>query len=533
MRSIKRIALAGTCVAGLLLTPVAAHAATTDTTSTTDTATTNAASLPPDSALSVLNVLTHTTSPGSHAYYISPTGDDSNPGTKDAPFKTLMRAQAAASSGDVVYIRGGVYNDFTIPETNNPFEDVYHYVNPIYKSGITYEAYPGDPRPVFDFSNVPTDQRVAAFYIQTNVTDVNFVGFDVTGVKVGAQKQSEAFRISGGANFVDMAAYGNEANGFYYTMDGTGVVLNSDSHDNIGPTATAAGNTDGFGAHAKNVWFIGDRSWHNSDDGFDSISSHGRVAYIDDWSFDMHGNQNGIGDQNGFKVGGFAYATSGLPDPIPLHTVIDSLAADNGANNFYANHQPGQSAYWINNTGYKPGYGADFNMLERVSPTSPDNIAGYREVLHNNLAFTGPLTMNDNTPAANETNNSWTLNGGLDLTASDFESLDMQQLTAPRKADGSLPDVNFLKPVAGSAAQKAGLGYLADKGDVYATLQKLVGVYAQSGDIDDQGIADSLVSKLQEHELGAFTNELGAQSGKHVSAYAAETLTLVAGALTA
>ncbi|MGA0567960.1 right-handed parallel beta-helix repeat-containing protein [Rathayibacter sp. KR2-224] len=521
MRSAKRIAIAGTCVAGLLLTPLAAHAAAA-----------TPAGLPQDSALSVLKVLSNTASPGSHAYYISPTGDDSNAGTKDAPFKTLMRAQAAASPGDVVYIRGGVYNDFTIPETDNPFEDVYHYVNPIYKSGITYEAYPGDPRPVFDFSNVPTDQRVAAFYIQTNVTDVNFVGFDVTGVKVGAQKQSEAFRISGGANFVDMAAYGNQANGFYFTMDGTGVVLNSDSHDNIGPTATAAGNTDGFGAHAKNVWFIGDRSWHNSDDGFDSITSHGRVAYIDDWSFGQHGNQNGIGDQNGFKVGGYAYATSGLPDPIPLHTVIDSLAADNGANNFYANHQPAQSAYWTNNTGYQAGYGADFNMLERVSPTSPDNIAGFREVLRNNLAFAGTLTLNDNTPAANETNNSWNA-GGPALSAADFESVDMQQLTAPRKADGSLPDVDFLKPVDGSAAQKAGMGYLADKGDVYATLQKLVAEYAQSGDIDNQGIADSLTAKLQSHELGAFTNELGAQSTKHVSAYAAETLVLVAAALTA
>ena len=524
MRRIGRIAAAGTCVAGLLLTPLAAHATTTP-------AAAAASSSPESSALSVLKALRTTPATAGHVYYVSTTGDDDNPGTKAAPFKTLLRAQAAASSGDLVYIRGGRYTDFTVPETDNPFEDVYHYVNPISKSGITYEAYPGDPRPVFDFSNVPTDQRVAAFYIQTNVTDVNFIGFDVTGVKVGSQKQSEAFRIAGGANFVDMAAYGNEGNGFYFTMDGTGVVLNSDAHDNIGPTATSAGNTDGFGGHAKNVWFIGDRSWHNSDDGFDSITSPGRVSFIDDWAFGQHGNQNGIGDQNGFKVGGFAYSTTGLPDPIPLHTVVDSLAVDNGANNFYANHQPAQSAYWIGNTGDQPGYGADFNMLERVSPTSPDNIAGYREVLHDNLAFRGPLTENDNTPAANETNNSWTLNGGLSLSASDFESIDMHQLTAPRKKDGSLPDVDFLKPVAGSAAQKAGLGYLADKGDVFGTLQKLVDVYAQSGDVDNRGVAHSLAVKLQHHQLGAFENEVRAQAQKHVSGYAAATLLIVAGTL--
>lgn len=364
------------------------------------------------------------------------------------------------------------------------------------------------------------------------MTGVNFVGFDVTGVKVGNQKQSEAFRIAGGANFLNMGAHDNEAIGFYYTLNGTGVVLNSDSYNNIGPSALSAGNTDGFGAHAKNVWFINDRAWHNSDDGYDSITSEGRVAYINDWSFDHHGNRNGVGDQNGFKVGGYAYRSAGLPDPIPLHTVINSMSADNGANNFYANHQPGQSAYWINNTAYKPGYGANFNMLERVSPTSTENIPGYREVLHNNVAYSRPLTSNDNTPAQNETNNSWTVDGGLSVGAGDFESLDMLQLTAPRKPDGALPDVSFMKPVAGSVLQKYGLGHLADKGDPSATLQKLVTAYSSSGDIDNQGLRDSLVNKLQDHELAAFTQELKAQSQKHISEYAVDTLVLVANAMT-
>ncbi|MFC4396815.1 right-handed parallel beta-helix repeat-containing protein [Arthrobacter sedimenti] len=519
MKNSKRaaVAVAGVCVLGAFGITAPAHAASVDRTR--------------DSALSVLGALKVVPSPDAHVWFISPEGNDDNAGTQDAPFKTLMKAQAAAAAGDTVYIRGGSYNQFEVRETDNPFEDVYHYVNDIYKSGITYAAFPGDNRPVFDFSSVPTDQRVAAFYVETQVTDVNFVGFDVTGVKVGDQKQSEAFRIAGGANFVNMAAHDNEAIGFYYTMDGTGVVLNSDAYNNIGPTARSAGNTDGFGAHAKDVWFINDRAWHNSDDGFDSITSEGRVAYVNDWSFDHHGNQNGVGDQNGFKVGGYAYRTTGLPQPIPLHTVINSMAADNGANNFYANHQPGQSAYWINNTAYKPGYGANFNMLERVSPTSPDNIPGYREVLHNNVAYTGAPTSNDNTPAENETNNSWTIDGGLQVAAGDFESLDMQQLMAPRKPDGALPDVSFMKPVAGSALQTHGLGYLADQGNPYATLQKLLDVYGSSGDIDNQGLRDSLLNKLEDHQLGAFIQELKAQSQKHVSQYAANTLILVANAL--
>lgn len=466
-----------------------------------------------------------------HAYYISPTGSDNNPGTKSAPFQTLMRAQDAASPGDVVYIRGGVYNHFDVQVTDNPFEDVYQYVNDIKKSDISYVAYPGDPRPVFDFSSVPTEQRVAAFYVRQSVSGVNFIGFDVTGVKVGPQKQSEAFRIAGGANVIDMHAYDNQGPAFYYTMDGTGTALDSDAHDNIGPTNLSAGNADGFGAHAGTVWFINDRSWHNSDDGYDSISSTRRVTYLNDWSFDNHGNADGIGDQNGFKIGGYAYNTSGLPDPIPLHAVVNCLAVDNGANNFYANHQPGQSAYWINNTADDPGYGANFNMLERVSPTSADNIAGYREVLHNNIAFTGTTTENDNTPAVNETNNSWTIDGGLDLTAADFASTDEQQLTAPRRPDGSLPAVDFLKPVTSSALAANGLGYLADA-NPYVTLSKLVDMYVQTTDIDDTGVATSLQAKLSAHNLGAFDNELTAQQGKHLSNQAARTLRIAGFALT-
>ncbi|WP_240468747.1 DUF1565 domain-containing protein [Gracilibacillus sp. YIM 98692] len=475
------------------------------------------------------------TGSNSAIYYISPTGSDSNPGTKSEPFKSLMKAQAEASSGDTVYIRGGVYDEFEFDQdTDNLHESVYHFVHDIYKSGITYQAYPGDERPVFDFSNVPTDQRVAAFYIGREVTDINFIGFDVTGVKVGDQKQSEAFRIGGEANFENMAAYNNEANGFYYFANGTGVVLNTDAYNNIGPTPRSAGNIDGFGAHGEAVWFINSRAWNNSDDGFDSINSNGPVTHINSWAFNHNGNQERIGDKNGFKVGGYAYITEGLPDPLPVHTVINNLSVNNGGNNFYANHQPGQSAYWINNTASNPGYGANFNMLERVSPTSTEDIPGYREVLHNNIAYEGPLTSNldnDKTPQENITNNSWTIDGGLDVTADDFESMDMEQLTAPRKSDGSLPDVTFMKPVPTSPLYQNGLGYLADKNDPFVTLQKLVSVYAQSGNIDNHGIERSLQMKLKNHNLSGFINELEAQSGKHIDEETAHSLTLVANAL--
>ena len=42
-------------------------------------------------------------------YYVAPTGSDSAAGTMAAPFATVERGQQAASAGDTVCIRGGVY----------------------------------------------------------------------------------------------------------------------------------------------------------------------------------------------------------------------------------------------------------------------------------------------------------------------------------------------------------------------------------------------------------------------------------------
>ncbi|MBF7155078.1 DUF1565 domain-containing protein [Bacillus albus] len=47
--------------------------------------------------------------PGTN-YYVSPTGNDLNPGTLDQPFATIQKAANVAKEGSTIYIRGGVYN---------------------------------------------------------------------------------------------------------------------------------------------------------------------------------------------------------------------------------------------------------------------------------------------------------------------------------------------------------------------------------------------------------------------------------------
>src|SRR5215207_1287351 len=42
-------------------------------------------------------------------YYVAPNGNDVNPGTFTLPFASAARGQQAATAGDTVWLRGGVY----------------------------------------------------------------------------------------------------------------------------------------------------------------------------------------------------------------------------------------------------------------------------------------------------------------------------------------------------------------------------------------------------------------------------------------
>lgn len=124
-----------------------------------------------------------------------------------------------------------------------------------------------------------------------------------------------------------------------------------------------------------------------------------------------------------------------------MHIIQFCVAVRNRANGFYSNHQPGGSV-WYNNTAYQNG--TNFNMLNRTASFAADTL-GYGHVLKNNLSFE-PRTYEtqyvDPAQCVIE-NNSFSI--PIKVTAADFVSVDQSQLVAPRKADGSLPDIDFLK----------------------------------------------------------------------------------------
>ena len=400
-------------------------------------------------------------------WYVATNGLDTNTGSSNSPFATVTRAQTAASSNDVVYLRGGTYylNDSNLTATNSPWA----IVNNMNKGGISYLACPGE-KPVFDFSAVqPAGFRVTAFLVTSTAHKCVFKGFELTGVKVtvtGGNTQSEYFRVIGGNNnrFEQLVMRDGMGIGWYLTSGASNVVLNCDAYNNRGLDSFSLGNIDGFGIHGtstshKGNQLIGCRAWFNSDDGFDLINCDAPAVISNCWAF-----YNGYftnfassgGDGHGFKSGGYGVSGGSYPTPVPRHVTEFCLAVSNRVSGFYANHHTG-GLDWFNNTAFRNS--VNYNMLCNLNASGYSNdVPGFDHVMKNNLGYSArSLETNNLGPSNNVTHNYFTL--PVTVNSADFMSLNYSLLTAPRQADGSLPHIALGQLVSGSDCTDAGTNW--------------------------------------------------------------------------
>jgi len=392
-------------------------------------------------------------------FYVAPSGNDANNGTIQNPFESIKRAQELASSGDTVYIRGGLY---TMREDQiSQKERIYAYVTTLDKNGISYLAYKNET-PVFDYKNVkPENFRVIAFYVTGD--NIHVKGIEIIGVQVTIKThtQSECFEIKGSNNTLEqIKMHDNMAIGVYILSGSNNLILNCDAYNSWDSVSEGGkgGNTDGFGAHLKkgsiNNVFKGCRAWFNSDDGFDLINNAEPVIIENCWAFYNGYSSDFVsrGDGNGFKCGGYAKGRRPYTDvmanftPIPKNTIRFCLAVKNKQGGFYANHHL-EGNYWYNNTAYANRVNYDMLNCVALNPTdfSTDG-PGWNHELANNLGFAAKAKELANIDKSRCVlkNNYFDL-PNLSITANDFLSLDEALLTAPRQADGSLPNNDFLK----------------------------------------------------------------------------------------
>jgi hypothetical protein len=262
--------------------------------------------------------------------------------------------------------------------------------------------------------------------------------------------------------------------GWYLTSGGGNQVINCDAYNNKGLNGNSHGNIDGFGAHTGQTsdtgnTFIGCRAWFNSDDGFDLINNDAAVVISNCWAmyngYDHESPSSMIGDGVGFKAGGYGVKGNSYPIPVPRNRVLYCLAVENGRG-FYANHHTG-GLDWIGNTAIYNG--GNYNMLCNLDATSTAaDVPGFDHYMKNNLGFGGGYEVNDlgSTNENDVTYNYWTL--PVTVTAGDFKSLSYAELTQPRQADGSLPEVDYAHLVTGSDLIDAGTTNLAGATPYYS-----------------------------------------------------------------
>lgn len=388
--------------------------------------------------------------------YVAPDGDDAHAGTLDAPFASVERAEAEASPGDTVYVRGGLYRFRGTQATTGVS---------LTKSGregapIRYFAYPGE-KPIFDLFELKTQARITGLDVHCDYIHVR--GFEVRGVRQMIKDDSWGVRIRGNHNVLErLDVHDNEAPGVFIASGAGNRVLNSDSHHNYNPLENGE-NADGFSCRSSggdNV-LSGCRAYSNSDDGFDFSNAAGTCTVEGSWSF-----RNGFvpdtmmpaGSGAGFKAGGFGAPPDSPPTAAPQHVVRFNLAFANRSQGFSANRHRGGIDFF-QNTAFENPVHFDMQVIGKT-PTLK---------LRNNLAAYGGKPI-ENFTSGDDAFNSWSLPVSVD--AADFAGDDQSEALRPREKDGSLPPIALMHLAPGSdlidRGEDIGLGFVGQAPDLGA-----------------------------------------------------------------
>ncbi len=372
-------------------------------------------------------------------YYISPTGNDNNPGTIDSPWANWSKLESVSlHPGDIVYIRGGNYrsakgNSSSIHVRWNGF-------NGTPENNIKIWAYPGE-FPVLNLDNIITTVGATGIDI-LSCSYIHIKGLRVTGF---AQPNSTISLANWFLTNVTNTIIENcraDHSGMYGFMLGNGcnnVLIKNCDADHLADIDK--GGANGFnitgGSTATNITFYGCRAWFNSDDGWDFYGTNGYIIIDNCWSFwnGYDESFNETGDGVGFKLGP---TTSN--QTTAKRIVRNSLAVHNKG---YAFNQNTVNTYnpviLYNNSSYDNG---NYGFIFAWGPSG-----GTQSIFRNNLSYSDPSVFFGESVDVND-HNSW--NGGISLTDADFQSLDTTGIAGPRKPDGSLPDLKLLRLVSTS-----------------------------------------------------------------------------------
>jgi hypothetical protein len=387
-----------------------------------------------------------TTSASAATRYVSPTGNDANPGTLAAPLATPGKALALAGAGDTVLLRAGTYS------ISRPLS--------ITQAGLTLRSYPGEWARI-----------VAGTSDLTNLTSVVVVY--ASGVTI------ESLELQGASY------YGIKLDALYGPQ--SGITIRGVKVHHTGRDGIKSQNADGLLIEQCEVASTGVRDASNAE-GIDVMGSIGvnvRGNYVHDIAttgiFVKAGTRQAVIESNRVERTGHAGILVGSESGVEfmrngaLHEAIDSIARNNivvDAAMAGLGSIAGDNVRFEHNTVINAARTAQavFRSAANEYQTQPRNI-----VLKNNVLVLAPsstrpmIHLNNYAGALASDSNIWYSPSGRygfwrDSTAgpdSYWTSLDqwrsgMNADARSRTIDAMLDAALFYRPVPGSPAVDAG-----------------------------------------------------------------------------
>jgi hypothetical protein len=430
--------------------------------------------------------------------FVSPGGNNTDPGTLSQPYKTIQKAIDLVKPGDTIFIRGGFYAlDSTIRIKGNKTGTS--------KARIYLWAYPGE-RVVIDGSKIPHSNETTfkmdrCIYVNHEGNYWHFKGLELCNAKDNGMKLEGSYNIVENCKFYknndtglqigmykdfsieetkSLPAGEPEFNPGYRYCRGN-IVINCDSwfnNDKVTYSGSSddGGDADGFACKlfpGPGTEFHGCRGWCNSDDDWDLYMVYHPVVinHCMAWKagYDSTGTERGNG--NGFKLGGGGSSGGAAFDQsVGAHLVRNCVSFENLNKGFDQNNAY-EAMYLFNNVAWGNDYNYRFPTIFEYGTMYMRNNIGWGAINKNHEFLSADK---DGSKVPDTDYNSWTTIDGCDAYkegnkvngktvntkdhSAQFRSLSSSLFLAPRLPNGSLPDNDLARLVSGS--------YFIDKGQI-------------------------------------------------------------------
>ncbi len=421
-------------------------------------------------------------------YYVSDSnGSDNNPGTIEAPFKTINKGISMVNAGGIVYVMEGIYqneNYGTVDPSTNTNMDNPHVVT-INKSGnegayITLRNYPGDtPKIQFDGRG--------GIVISNDMNYIIVEGFEVEGpaqaINYDMAIADRNYKIEMAEDEDDSTNYNNTYFGGKGIWGGYGahnniIIRNNIVHDTCGSAIrfndsdhilienNIVYNSNWWTSSASSAIVLAESiavAGDNSDDikmiirGNIVYNNWNRIPFYVTQLPDNSGNTNpnyGTAGFNNIWDGQGIYVTRSDPDYNGTFLFENNLCLNNGKNGINFDHSHSASAIYQNNTLYYNGVHEiiqDISVADGNPPHRGQKVGGIKaNNIFNATVVNNIIVTRDSEFSALQLNNIYgsrlatdniIVNGTYAWPATEINNLiniDPMFISAPETVNGSL-----------------------------------------------------------------------------------------------